>query len=85
MEHVFNQYTALFNAKNYMEGLNNIINEIGEQMIDPFKAQASSHSAEASDDATTTSFISDESTTPETVLELLSSKDSRTNGQLAPW
>lgn len=37
MEHVFNQYTALFNAKNYMEGLNNIINEIGEQMINPFK------------------------------------------------
>lgn len=38
MERVFNQYTGFFSAKNYMEGLNNIINEIGEQMIDPFKA-----------------------------------------------
>ncbi|KHN84094.1 hypothetical protein Tcan_16917 [Toxocara canis] len=38
MEHIFNQYTGLFNAKNYMEGLNNIINEIGEQMINPMKA-----------------------------------------------
>uniref|UniRef100_A0A9J2PVP7 SEA domain-containing protein n=1 Tax=Ascaris lumbricoides TaxID=6252 RepID=A0A9J2PVP7_ASCLU len=85
MEHVFNQYTALFNAKNYMEGLNNIINEIGEQMINPFKAQASSNSAEAPDEATTTSIVIDESTTPEIVLEVFSSTDSRTNGQLAPW
>uniref|UniRef100_A0A0N5AQ75 PBPe domain-containing protein n=1 Tax=Syphacia muris TaxID=451379 RepID=A0A0N5AQ75_9BILA len=36
-ETLFNQHTGFFNAKNYMEGLNNIINEIGEQMIDPFK------------------------------------------------
>lgn len=37
MERVFNQYTNLFNEKNYMEGLNKIIDEIGEQIIDPFK------------------------------------------------
>lgn len=36
MERVFNQYN-LFQAKNYMEGLNKIVDEIGEQMVDPFK------------------------------------------------
>uniref|UniRef100_A0A914C1W9 Uncharacterized protein n=1 Tax=Acrobeloides nanus TaxID=290746 RepID=A0A914C1W9_9BILA len=37
MERVFNQYTNLFMEKNYMEGLNKIISEIGEQIFDPFK------------------------------------------------
>ncbi len=39
---VFNQYTTLFNEKNYMEGLNRIIDEIGELMIDPFQVFAPS-------------------------------------------
>ncbi|KAI1724582.1 modulator of levamisole receptor-1 domain-containing protein [Ditylenchus destructor] len=36
MQRVFHEYN-LFNAKNYMEGLNKIVEEIGKQMADPFK------------------------------------------------
>ncbi|KAH7696405.1 Protein C09B8.3, partial [Aphelenchoides avenae] len=45
MERVFNQYN-LFQAKNYMEGLNKIVDEIGEQMVDPFKDQTTSSAPE---------------------------------------
>lgn len=36
MQRVFKE-NDLFNAKNYMEGLNKIVSKIGEQMSDPFK------------------------------------------------
>jgi hypothetical protein len=36
MQRVFHEY-KLFNAKNFMAGLNKIVDEIGEQMADPFK------------------------------------------------
>jgi hypothetical protein len=36
MQRVFHEY-KLFNAKNFMAGLNKIVDEIGTQMADPFK------------------------------------------------
>uniref|UniRef100_A0A1I8AX85 SRP54_N domain-containing protein n=1 Tax=Meloidogyne hapla TaxID=6305 RepID=A0A1I8AX85_MELHA len=38
MQRVFHEY-KLFNAKNFMAGLNKIVDEIGRQMSDPFKEQ----------------------------------------------
>jgi hypothetical protein len=38
MQRVFQQY-KLFNAKNFMAGLNKIVDEIGTQMADPFKVE----------------------------------------------
>lgn len=38
MQLVFHKYN-LFKAKNYMEGLNKIIDEIGEQMLNSFKVK----------------------------------------------
>lgn len=40
MQQVFHEY-KLFNAKNFMAGLNKIIDEIGRQMADPFKVRKS--------------------------------------------
>lgn len=37
MVRIYNQSENVFKEKNYMEGLNKMIDEIGEQMIDPFK------------------------------------------------
>lgn len=41
MQRVFHQY-KLFNAKSFMAGLNKIVDEIGEQMADPFKVNLAS-------------------------------------------
>uniref|UniRef100_A0A915EPM8 Uncharacterized protein n=1 Tax=Ditylenchus dipsaci TaxID=166011 RepID=A0A915EPM8_9BILA len=38
MQRVFHKY-SLFKVQNYMEGLNKIVDEIGEQMLDPFKVK----------------------------------------------
>ncbi|VDK42604.1 unnamed protein product [Anisakis simplex] len=84
MENVFNQYTGLFNAKNYMEGLNNVINEIGDQMIDPFKAQPATEMTDKALEIIST-LSTTESSTSALVTAPISSATTNVFRQLAPW
>uniref|UniRef100_A0A914XS00 TPM domain-containing protein n=1 Tax=Panagrolaimus superbus TaxID=310955 RepID=A0A914XS00_9BILA len=58
MFRIYNQSENVFKEKNYMEGLNKMIDEIGDQMIDPFKYET-----------TTSVVIETEATTAETTTE----------------
>lgn len=46
MIRIYNQSENVFKEKNYMEGLNKMIDEIGEQMMDPFKTENMSNPSE---------------------------------------
>uniref|UniRef100_A0A914GU21 Uncharacterized protein n=1 Tax=Globodera rostochiensis TaxID=31243 RepID=A0A914GU21_GLORO len=53
MQRVFHEY-KLFNAKNFMAGLNKIVDEIGAQMADPFKDREHTTASSARPNATST-------------------------------
>uniref|UniRef100_A0AC34Q1Z8 Uncharacterized protein n=1 Tax=Panagrolaimus sp. JU765 TaxID=591449 RepID=A0AC34Q1Z8_9BILA len=46
MIRIYNQSENVFKEKNYMEGLNKMIDEIGEQMMDPFKTESTLNPSE---------------------------------------
>uniref|UniRef100_A0AC35FUB0 Uncharacterized protein n=1 Tax=Panagrolaimus sp. PS1159 TaxID=55785 RepID=A0AC35FUB0_9BILA len=58
MFRIYNQSENVFKEKNYMEGLNKMIDEIGDQMMDPFKFET-----------TTPIIIETEATTEEVTTE----------------
>ncbi|KAL3103167.1 hypothetical protein niasHS_002353 [Heterodera schachtii] len=57
MQRVFHEY-KLFNAKNFMAGLNKIIDEIGTQLDDPFKERTQTTASTAPANATDTAATS---------------------------
>ncbi|KAE9553891.1 hypothetical protein FO519_002880 [Halicephalobus sp. NKZ332] len=86
MVRIYNQSENVFKEKNYMEGLNKMIDEIGEQMIDPFKEETVEPPVEEDNSITTVSTIDDVmNTTINEVLEASTKPTEEIKMIVTPW
>lgn len=90
MFRIYNQSENVFKEKNYMEGLNKMIDEIGDQMMDPFKYQTTTLAAIETEAPTEPSTTEDSSFNISSSVELIWTEVSTTEAPIKhtatnPW
>ena len=87
MDRIYNQSENVFKEKNYMEGLNKMIDEIGEQMIDPFKNEQSEIEVEELNSTTAESIVEEvtNTTIDEVIIEASTKSTEEVKLMVTPW